>query len=56
MPIYEYKCNHCEEKFDVLCAYTDREQRCPECERMDTKRGLSAPHGKVVKGIYETML
>ncbi len=56
MPIYGYKCNKCEEEFDVLCGYTEYEQRCPECESMDTKRQLSAPSGKVTKGVYEEML
>lgn len=56
MPIYEYHCNKCGEKFDQLCGYKEYEQRCPECESMDTKRQLSAPHGKVVKGVYEEFL
>jgi len=56
MPIYEYICNKCKEEFDALCGYKEYEQRCPECESMNTTRKLSAPHGKVTKGIYEKML
>jgi putative FmdB family regulatory protein len=35
MPIYEFKCKKCENKYDLLCKYDKTEKypkvKCPEC-------------------------
>lgn len=38
MPIYEYRCEACQGKFDVLTSFANREgkQVCPSCESMKT--------------------
>jgi putative FmdB family regulatory protein len=39
MPIYEYRCDSCEKKFDVLTRFAERDsaQACPECESTRTR-------------------
>ena len=39
-PVYEYKCNGCGEKFEVLRSLKDNETevKCPECGATDTRR------------------
>jgi putative FmdB family regulatory protein len=39
MPIYEYRCDDCAGKFEVLTSYANREQVqiCPECESTRTR-------------------
>ena len=39
MPIYEYRCDACERKFEVLTSFAqrDRAQVCPECESSRTR-------------------
>ncbi len=39
MPIYEYRCESCAEKFDVLTRFAERDsaQVCPACESTKTK-------------------
>jgi putative FmdB family regulatory protein len=39
MPIYEYRCEDCAEKFEVLTSYANREQVqiCPDCESTRTR-------------------
>ena len=39
MPIYEYRCQACDETFDVLTSYAerDRAQACPSCESTKTR-------------------
>src|SRR5439155_16787257 len=39
MPIYEYRCESCSEKFEVLTRFADRDksQACPSCESMKTR-------------------
>ena len=36
MPQYDYKCDHCEEKFEVNKSMVDcaRDEVCPKCERV----------------------
>lgn len=43
MPIYEYRCQHCETKFSARRAMKDADTpiACPECGSDETKRGLS---------------
>ena len=39
MPIYEYRCESCSEKFDVLTRFAERDtaQVCPACESTKTR-------------------
>jgi putative FmdB family regulatory protein len=39
MPIYEYRCESCSEKFEVLTRFAERDtaQACPECESTRTR-------------------
>jgi putative FmdB family regulatory protein len=39
MPIYEYRCESCAEKFEVLTHFAerDRAQVCPACESTKTR-------------------
>lgn len=39
MPIYEYRCQACEGKFEVLTSYAERDkaQVCPSCESTQTR-------------------
>ena len=39
MPIYEYRCESCAEKFEVLTGFAerDRAQVCPACESTKTR-------------------
>ena len=43
MPVYEYKCNSCGEKFDVTRSFKDEETEveCPKCGKTDTRRVYS---------------
>jgi putative FmdB family regulatory protein len=45
MPLYEYSCDACTGKFDVLTSYADRDNRkqvCPTCESTRTKVMVSS--------------
>jgi len=44
MPIYEYVCSKCGEKFEKLTALADahKTQECPKCGKMAGERILSA--------------
>jgi putative FmdB family regulatory protein len=39
MPIYEYRCESCSEKFEVLTRFAERDhaQVCPACESTRTR-------------------
>ncbi|HEY8634611.1 MAG TPA: zinc ribbon domain-containing protein [Candidatus Dormibacteraeota bacterium] len=39
MPIYEYRCESCSEKFDLLTRFAERDQAqmCPACESTKTR-------------------
>jgi putative FmdB family regulatory protein len=44
MPIYEYRCEKCAGKFDVLTSFAerDRAQVCPSCESTRTRVLISS--------------
>ena len=56
MPIYEYRCNDCQEHFDALRSMSkaDVPIACESCESMNTSRQISAAYahysGRVVAG------
>jgi putative FmdB family regulatory protein len=33
MPVYEYRCSHCGERFEIVCGLSEREEKavCPAC-------------------------
>jgi putative FmdB family regulatory protein len=47
MPIYEYKCNDCGEKFDALLQWRGDtpkgDSSCPECKSENTSKLMSMP-------------
>ena len=44
MPMYEYRCRKCSERFEMLRRMTDddRDVECPECRSDEVERLLSA--------------
>jgi putative FmdB family regulatory protein len=54
MPIYEYRCDVCERRFEVLTSFAERDrgQICPSCESSRTRVQVSsfAPIGAVSGG------
>lgn len=43
MPIYEYKCEKCDNSFEKLVFSSDKEPvSCPECKATDVQRLLSS--------------
>lgn len=44
MPIYEFKCNRCENTFEQLVLSSDEEENvtCPSCGDRDTSRLMSS--------------
>ncbi len=42
MPIFEYKCRDCGNKFDLLISNSDKKNvRCPECSSTKVEQQLS---------------
>ena len=52
MPIYEYECEACGERFEELVAVTTAEVPCPECGSERTRRLIStvSPPGRMPRG------
>ena len=51
MPTYEYLCQSCGHRFDVLQKITDEPlTRCPSCKRAKLKRVIGAGLGVIFKG------
>jgi putative FmdB family regulatory protein len=43
MPVYEYKCNDCDDKFEVKQSFFHSERpKCPKCQSDKTRRVFSA--------------
>lgn len=44
MPIFEYKCDPCDTKFEVLqrTNQVDKSLKCPHCGKQDVRKRLSA--------------
>ncbi len=44
MPIYEYRCESCSDRFEVLTRFAERDtaQVCPSCESTSTKVMVSS--------------
>lgn len=42
MPIYEYRCQECQERFEVLhLSSVEGEVECPSCHRQNARRVMS---------------
>ncbi len=43
MPIYEYECEKCGEKFELMRSFSadDKDIQCPKCEANHPKRSIS---------------
>lgn len=56
MPIYEYRCNHCEHRLEILQKISDEpEKTCPECGTDNLRKLVSAAAFKLKgTGWYET--
>jgi putative FmdB family regulatory protein len=44
MPIYEYRCEACEHRFDLLTSFAERDRAhvCPSCESTRTRALVSS--------------
>ena len=42
MPVFEYKCNNCKEKFDLLVFGQDTNVTCPKCGSENVQKLISA--------------
>jgi putative FmdB family regulatory protein len=56
MPLYEYKCTHCNHTTEVLTKIGNTEDlECPMCKQIKLSRQISAPNFKLKgTGWYET--
>ena len=51
MPVYTYKCNNCEHRFEVRQRFSDDPiKECPHCHVNGDVRRVSSPVGVVFKG------
>jgi putative FmdB family regulatory protein len=42
MPMFEYKCLECDNKFEELVKHSDTAVNCPHCKSVDVKKLVSA--------------
>lgn len=47
MPLYEYECQTCEHRFEVMQSMSDPHPICPECASEDVLRLISRTAGQV---------
>ena len=51
MPTYDYKCNNCNNEFEVLQSISDEPLKlCPKCDTLNLVRLFSAGGGLIFKG------
>jgi putative FmdB family regulatory protein len=56
MPLYEFKCNKCEQEFDKILTIKEMESvklACPKCESGDVKKLISSGSIKIGLGGYQ---
>ena len=43
MPVYEFNCSKCNERFEVMGSYSEREKEhaCPKCGSTEVKQAIS---------------
>ncbi len=44
MPVYEYRCNNCEEQVEMLVRSESTRLACPICGSLDLEKLLSVPY------------
>jgi putative FmdB family regulatory protein len=48
MPLYSFRCEQCEETFEIRASFKEKETglepECPQCESKQTRQLLSAPY------------
>ena len=56
MPIYDYKCSNCGQKFELIQKFSDKPKTtCPNCEKDTLSKLVSAPSFRLKGGgWYET--
>jgi len=32
MPVYEYRCEGCKKQFEVICKFSEKDEKKPECD------------------------
>ena len=42
MPIFEYACNQCEQRFEKLLRKNDQQVDCPKCQSQDLRKLFSS--------------
>lgn len=54
MPIYEYECEKCGERFEHFHGFGEvkKEPKCPKCKADKPKRLMSAPAKGTSEGFY----
>lgn len=47
MPVYEFRCKECDERFEITCHMAEREEKavCPACGGRDLESVLTANFG-----------
>lgn len=50
MPLYEYKCKHCQKISEVLHGFHESIEKCPECNENQLERLISRPGVFDLKG------
>jgi putative FmdB family regulatory protein len=51
MPIYEYKCNECKQKFEAIVTSSLIENvKCPQCKTANIKKIISAGSYRINRG------
>jgi len=52
MPIYEYECQSCQNRYDIMCRITeaDTAKSCPKCASVESKRRISGGHFELKGG------
>jgi putative FmdB family regulatory protein len=43
MPLYEYRCEHCDLTFEALIRSATDQPHCPECRSIEVDKQLSVP-------------
>lgn len=57
MPTYDYECDLCKHKFEVMQSFNDEHlKQCPECKKEGLRRLIGGGAGFIFKGsgFYET--
>ncbi|MEW6733796.1 MAG: zinc ribbon domain-containing protein [Acidobacteriota bacterium] len=45
MPLFDYVCQECNHRFEVLVRKSDEKIQCPKCQSEKTERQLARPAG-----------